>query len=161
MSNQMRSVENLQRALSMELTATHQYLLHAHVLESWGLDKLATKMREEMSEELGHAGQFINRILFFEGDPKVSEQKPAVRAESLKELFESDLKEEKAAIKFYTEAAQAASEDSDIGTRTIFERIILDEEGHMDWLRLQLDLLGRIGEAAYIANHMTLSSNDT
>jgi len=157
MSNQPRSLKNLQQALSMELTATHQYLLHAHVLEDWGLETLAAKMREEMQEELGHAGRFIDRILFLGGDPKVSEQKPAKQADTLKELFEADLADEEEAIAFYTEAANAASDDADVGTRTMFEAIVLDEEGHMGWLRQQLDLIKRIGEAAYISQHMALS----
>ena len=55
-----KSIENLQKALSMELSAVHQYLLHAHVLDDWGLDRLAVKMREEMQEEMGHAGGKIH-----------------------------------------------------------------------------------------------------
>ena len=157
MSNQPRSLKNLQKALSMELSAAHQYLLHAHVLEDWGLETLAAKMREEMQEELGHAGRYIDRVLFLDGDPKVTEEKPAVRADSLKELFEADLADEKEAISFYTQAANEARDDNDVGTRTMFENIVLDEEGHMDWLKQQLDLIKRIGEAAYIAQHMALS----
>jgi len=94
MTNKERSLKNLQKALSMELTAVHQYLLHAHVLDDWGLDKLGAKMREEMQEELGHASVFIERILYLQGEPVVSEQKAPKRAESLEALFTSDLKEE-------------------------------------------------------------------
>ena len=151
MSNQPRSLKNLQKALAMELTATHQYLLHSHVLQDWGLETLAGKMREEMQEELGHAGTFIDRVLFLDGEPKVSEEKPAKMADSLKELFEADLEDEKEAISFYTQAANEAREDNDVGTRTIFEAIVLDEEGHMDWLKQQLQLVKRIGEERYIA----------
>lgn len=157
MSNQPRSIEHLQKALSMELSAVHQYLLHAHVLEDMGLETLGAKMREEMTEELGHAGDFIDRILFLEGDPKVSERTPAKRADTLKEMFEADLKDEKEAIAFYTDAANAARDDNDVGTRTKFEAIVLDEEGHMDWLKQQLDLIKRIGEPTYIAQHMALT----
>lgn len=154
------SLENLQKALSMELTAIHQYLLHAHVLDDWGLDKLASKMREEMHEELGHAGTFINRILFLKRDPKIAAEKAPQRAQSLKDMFEVDLSDEKGAIEFYTEATQAAADAGDVGTRTIFERILLDEEGHMSWLELQLDLLQRMGEPAYIAKHMTVATGN-
>ena len=157
MSNQPRSIENLQQALAMELTAAHQYLLHAHVLEDLGLETLGAKMRAEMQEELGHAGDFIDRILFLDGDPKVSEQRPATRADSLKEMFETDMKDELEAIAFYTSAANAAREDDDVGTKAKFEAIVIDEEGHMDWLKQQLDLIRRIGEEAYIARHMALS----
>lgn len=157
MTNQPRSIRNLQKALSMELTAVHQYLLHAHVLEDWGLETLAGKMREEMQEELGHAGNFTDRILFLDGDPTMEAQRPAAKAESLKDLFEADLADEMEAISFYTQSSNEAREDNDIGTYTMFQNIVLDEEGHMDWLKQQLDLIKRIGEPAYIAQHMSLS----
>jgi len=155
MTRNSKSIENLQKAIAMEMTAIHQYLLHAHTLDDWGLDKLAGKMREELQEELGHAGEFIERIIFLGGDPKVEAAKSPKRATALKGMFEADLAEEKAAVAFYTEAAEAAAKDSDIGTRTLFERILLDEEGHIAWLDLQLDLLERMGESAYTARHMT------
>lgn len=160
MAKNTKSIANLQKALSMELTAIHQYLLHAHTLDDWGLDKMATKMREEMQEELGHAGDFIERIMFLGGDPKVEAAKTPKRATSLKGMFESDLAEEKGAVAFYTEAAEAATKESDIGTRHLFERIVLDEEGHSEWLDLQLDLLERMGEPAYIAKHMSAPGDD-
>jgi len=94
MTDRRTSLENLQTALSMELTAVHQYLLHAHTLEDWGIDKLATKMREEMQEELDHAGAFIDRIMFLGGTPRLEAAKVPQKAESLKALFEADKDEE-------------------------------------------------------------------
>jgi bacterioferritin len=155
MTENTQSIANLQTALAMELTAVHQYLLHAHTLDAWGLDKMAGKMREELQEELGHASAFIERIMFLGGDPRVEAGKTPKRAATLKGMYESDLAEEKGAVAFYTEAAEAAMKDSDIGTRTLFERILLDEEGHTAWLELQLDLLERMGEPAYVARHMS------
>lgn len=152
--NTNRSTENLQTALSMELTAMHQYQLHAAVLDDWGLSLLATKMREEMTEEMGHSEEYMSRIMFLKGEPQLTMAKTPVRAPSLKEMFESDLGDEKEAIEFYTKASVQASEDGDIGTRTLFERIALDEEQHMSWLELQLDLLERMGEPAFISKHM-------
>lgn len=150
-----KSIENLQKALSMELTASHQYQLHAAVLDDWGLDLLAKKMREEMQEELGHSDLYLNRILFLKGEPHLTFDKTPVRADSLQSLFKTDMEDEKEAIEFYTKASQQASADSDIGTRQLFEQIVMDEEGHMAWLELQLDLIERMGEAAYIAKHMS------
>ncbi len=155
MTNRTRSIENLQTALSMEMTAIHQYLLHAHVLDDWGLDVLATKMREEMTEELGHAGRFIDRILFLDGNPEIEAAKAPKRAEALDGLFAADLEEEKGAIEFYAEAAKAADEDRDVGTRMLFEEILVDEEGHKDWLAQQLGLLKRMGEPTYMVQHMS------
>lgn len=132
----------------------HQYQLHSGVLEDWGLSLLASKMREEMHEELGHSEDYMSRIMFLKGEPELTMAKAPVRAPSLKEMFESDLADEKEAIEFYTKASIQASEDGDIGTRTLFERIALDEEQHMSWLELQLDLLQRMGEPAFISKHM-------
>ncbi len=157
MNTKSECLENLQKALSMEIAAVHQYLLHAHVLEDWGLTQLGAQMREEMQEELGHAGTFINRIMFLGGDPKIEAAKAPHRSESLKDMFEADLADENDAVQFYTVAAQTAANASDVGTRTIFEQILLDEEGHMSWLQLQLDLLQRMGEPAYIARHITVT----
>ncbi len=151
------TIDNLQRALSMELTAMHQYQLHACVLDDWGLGLLATQMRQEMQEELGHSEEFLVRILFLKGDPKLNLEKLPVRAQSLKTMFETDLADEQEAIEFYTSASIQANEDRDIGTRQLFEKIVLDEEQHMNWLELQLDLLARMGEPAYIAKHISIS----
>ena len=150
-----RSIENLQKALAMELTATHQYQLHAAVLDDWGLDLLAAKMRGEMHEELGHSDLYATRMLFLKADPQFTLDKAPVRAQSLQSMFETDLADEKEAIEFYTQASQQAMEDADIGTRRLFEQIVLDEEQHMAWLELQLDLVKRMGEPAFIAKHMS------
>lgn len=156
MTNNNAILENLQTALSMELSAATQYLLHAHVLDDWGLDKLAAKMREEMQEELGHAGRFTDRILFLGGDPKMVPEKAPVRAKSLQEMFEIDKTDEKDAITFYTRGARAAYEADDIGSKALFEEIALDEEEHWGWLDLQLSLLERMGEPAFISKHMSV-----
>lgn len=149
------TLENLQTALSMELTAAHQYQLHASVLADWGIDILSEQMREEMQEELGHSDAYIERIMFLKGEPKLVMANEPKIAESLIEMFEADLTDEKDAIQFYTQAARQANEEGDIGTRTLFEKIVMDEEGHMSWLELQLDLIKRMGEPAYIAKHMS------
>ncbi len=155
MTNRSKSIENLQTALSMELTAVNQYLLHAHTLEDWGLDKLASRMREEMQEELGHAGKFIDRIMFLGGIPEIAPSKTPKMAETLAGLFEDDKAEEQGAIEFYSSAARDAADANDIGTRALFEAIVIDEEGHWDWLDRQLSTLKRMGEPAFMSIYMS------
>jgi bacterioferritin len=145
------TIDNLNKALQMEMTASHQYQLHAHVLDDWGLDKLAAKMREEQAEEIGHSDMFIERILFLKGDPEIAFANPPKRAQTLADMFKADLADEEDAVDFYLEAARQAYEENDVGTRTLFEKIALDEEGHKAWLELQLELLERLGEQAYSA----------
>lgn len=159
MSND-KTIENLNKALQMEMSAAHQYQLHAHVLQDWGLDKLAQQMRVEMKEELGHSDRFIERIMFLKGNPVIAFEKPPHRATSLVDMFKSDLADEEDAIAFYTKAARAADDVGDIGSRTLFEQIVLDEEGHKGWLELQLDLIERIGEQAYSAKFVSVGEAD-
>lgn len=149
-----QTIQNLNTALQMEITATHQYQLHAQVLEDWGLSGLAGMMRQEQAEEIGHSDRFLDRILFLGGEPELAFEKPPVRARSLREIFEADLKDEETAIRFYTQAAKEAGEVGDIGSRTLFEQIVLEEEGHKAWLETQLDLLERLGEGVYAARYL-------
>ena len=159
MSNE-NTMENLQKALQMELTAAHQYQLHAHVLDDWGLDRLAAQMREEMQEELGHSNEFIERIIFLNGKPEIEFAKKPQQASTLAKMFSEDLADEEGAIAFYTKAAQQANEVGDIGTRTLFEKVLLEEEGHKSWLELQLSLLERLGEKAFSARYVSGVQSD-
>ncbi|GAW34897.1 bacterioferritin [Roseovarius sp. A-2] len=151
MAQTTKTLENLQQAVSMELAAVSQYMLHILTAESWGLDKLAVKMRSEMLEELGHAEAYSRRMVFLGGSPELKSAKVPTAAKSLKAMFEADLADEKSSLDFYTTAASEADQARDIGTRDLFEQTALDEEGHMTWLKLQLTLLDRMGEPAFIA----------
>jgi bacterioferritin len=155
------TLKHLQQALAMELTAAHQYQLHAAVLDDWGIDRLAKKMRQEMLEELGHADQFLKRILFLKGEPVVTLAKTPAIARSLRDLFAADAADENHAIDFYANSARVAGESGDVGSRLLFEQILIDEENHMAWLELQLDLIERITEPAYIAKHMSVSGDES
>jgi bacterioferritin len=159
MSND-RTISALQTALEMEMTAGHQYQLHAHVLEDWGLNLLAAKMREEMQEEIAHSDLFMERIIFLGGSPELRFQKQPKRAETLLEMFEMDAADEQEAVEVYTKGAQLAAEVGDIGSRALFEQIVLDEEGHKSWLDLQISLLKRLGEPAFSAKWTSMDSGD-
>lgn len=151
-----QTLGNLNKALQMEMSAAHQYQLHAHVLEDWGLDRLAQQMRGEMQEELAHSDRFLARIMFLKGEPEIAFAAAPKRAKTLVDMFAADLGDEEEAIAFYTQAARAAYEVGDIGSRALFEEIVLEEEGHKAWLELQLDLIERIGEQAYAAKYVSV-----
>lgn len=155
-----QTIQNLNTALQMEITATHQYQLHAQVLDDWGLPGLADMMRQEQAEEIGHSDRFLDRILFFGGEPEIAFEKAPVRATSLREMFAADLKDEENAIRFYTQAAKEADAEGDIGSRMLFEQIVLDEEGHKAWLETQLALLERLGEGVYAARFLGAEAGD-
>lgn len=154
MSNET-TLKNLTTGLQMELTAAHQYQLHAAVLADWGIDKLAEKMREEFDEETGHQERFLERILFLGGEPELAFHSTPRRAKSLRDMFEADMRDEAEALKFYTAAAKAAYEADDLGSYELFKQIAIEEEGHKDWLQTQLDLIERIGEQNYTDKHIS------
>lgn len=154
-----KTMDHLQKALQMELTAAHQYQLHAHVLEDWGLDKLAAQMRTEMQEELGHSDLFMARIMFKQGSPNLEFDRKPAQSASLVDMFKSDLADEADAIRFYTKASQHAAQNGDIGSRVLFEKIALEEEGHKSWLELQLSLIERLGEQAFSAMYVSGSGS--
>lgn len=151
MSDKTDTLANLQTAVEMEVAATMQYMLHKLTAQDWGLGKLAAKMDDEMHEEMGHAESFADRIVFLGGTPELKPAKVPGRAQSLRDMFAADLEDEKEAIAFYTKAARQAGDAGDLGSKRLFEDSAIDEEGHMAWLELQLDLLERMGEPAYIA----------
>ncbi len=159
MSNE-KIIENLQRAVKMEFTAAHQYQLHAHTLDDWGLTRLAKQMREEMAEELGHSDLFIERLMFLKATPEIAFEKAPQKAGSLPGMFKADLADEEEAIAFYSLAARHANDVGDIGTRALFEKIALDEEGHKAWLELQLDLIERLGEKTYSAKLVSFGDDE-
>ena len=121
--------------------------LHTHVY--WGGTSLGIDAEE-----------YARRLMFLGGNPVMKPAKTPKQAKSLKAMFEADLADEKDAIAFYTKAARAASDEADIGTRNLFEQTALDEEGHMAWLDLQLSLLDRMGEPAYIAIQISGSGGE-
>jgi bacterioferritin len=149
MKGDAKVIEYLNQALRHELTAVNQYWLHYRLLDNWGLKKLAKKWREESIEEMQHADLLIARILFLSGAPNM-QPLPALRiGQALKEVLEYDLASEIDARTLYTEAATYCRSVQDHVSGDIFVGLTRDEEGHIDFLETQLDLVGRIGVELY------------
>jgi bacterioferritin len=142
-------IEILNDALRHELTAVNQYWLHYRILDNWGFKKLAKHEREESIEEMQHADKLVERILFLEGHPNMQKLDPLKIGESLKEVIECDLKAEVSARTLYIKARAICREADDLGTMALFEQLIRDEEGHIDFLETQIDLMKKIGVENY------------
>jgi bacterioferritin len=147
-------IENLNRGLRSELTAISQYWLHYRLLDNWGLNGLAKKWRAESIEEMQHADRFVDRILFLEGHPNLQVLDPLRIGQNVREIMESDLKAEVEARAFYAEAADHARSVKDFPSKDLFEKLMAEEEGHIDFLETQLDLIGRIGVELYTQAHV-------
>lgn len=142
-------IDYLNKALRHELTAVNQYWLHYRMLDDWGFTKLAKKQREESIEEMEHADSLIERILFLEGLPNLQQLDALMIGQNIKEVLECDLKAEYSARTLYMEARDICRKKEDYGSMKLFEKLIEDEEGHIDWLETQLELIGNIGVENY------------
>lgn len=149
------SLKHLQRAITMELTTVNQYLLQAHQLANWGIDRLAERMFEEVEEERGHANKYIARMLFLDGEPNVRDLDEIVKPVSVRQIFEVQHKMELEARAYYDKAARECQQAGDSGTFDLFVSILKEEEGHIDFLEDQFDLLELMGEQYYIGRQVS------
>jgi bacterioferritin len=138
-------IDILNEALKHELTAVNQYWLHYRLLEDWGFTRLAKKEREESIEEMQHADKLTARIIFLEGHPNMQYLNPLMIGQNIKEVLESDLKAEYSARDLYMKAREICRAAEDYVSMELFENLLEDEEGHIDFIETQLQLLASIG----------------
>lgn len=149
MKGDARVIDYLNSALRSELTAVSQYWLHYRLQEDWGFGKIAAKSREESIEEMHHADKLIERIIFLEGHPNLQKLDPLRIGQTLKETMESDLAAEHDARTLYIEARNHCDSVGDYVSKNLFEDLIADEEGHIDFLETQLHLYETLGAAGF------------
>ncbi|MFW8594896.1 bacterioferritin [Cribrihabitans neustonicus] len=149
MKGDTKIIDYLNKALRHELTAVSQYWLHYRMQEDWGLGSMAKKSREESIEEMEHADKLIERILFLEGHPNLQKLDPLRIGQTPKETLECDLAAEREARDLYKEARDACHSAGDYVSMKLFEELMKDEEGHIDFLETQLELHDRIGAENY------------
>jgi bacterioferritin len=147
-------IEFLNETLTAELTAINQYFVHAKMLQHWGFKKLGDKVFAESIDEMKHADELIDRILFLEGVPNVQRYSKINVGETPKEQFEIDVKTEYEAVERFNRGVALCRQHGDNATRELLERMLISEEGHVDWLETQLGLIARLGEERYLAEQM-------
>lgn len=154
MKGDQKVIEYLNRGLRSELTAINQYWLHYRMLDNWGYKVLAKKWRAESIEEMVHADKFVDRIIFLDGFPNLQVLDPLRIGQDVKEILEADLAAEQEARALYQEAAAYCHSVKDFPTRDLFEELMTDEEGHIDFLETQLDLVDKLGVQLYAQHHI-------
>lgn len=160
MKGDAKVIDYLNRGLRSELTAINQYWLHYRLLDDWGYRDLAKKWRAESIEEMNHADKFVTRIIFLEGFPNMQVLDPLRIGQSVKEVLECDLAAEYDARALYREAALYCQEIGDLPSKILFEELMTDEEGHIDFLETQLDLVAKLGEQLYAQHHIGELNDD-
>ena len=149
MKGKKEVIDILNDALKHELGAINQYWLHYRMLDNWGFTKLAKKEREESIEEMRHADKLVTRIIFLEGFPNMQHIDPLMIGQNIKEILECDLKAEYSARALYMEARACCRKEEDYVSMDLFEELLRDEEGHINHLETQLNLLKEIGIQNY------------
>ena len=143
-------VEYLNTQLTNELTAINQYFLHARTLAHWGVTKLGKKEYEESIEEMKHADQLIQRILFLNGLPNVQRMNQIAVGENVEEILKADMQLEEKALGDLREAIAYCESVRDYVSRDLFVHILENEEEHVDFLDRQFDLIKLVGIERYI-----------
>jgi bacterioferritin len=154
MKGDAKVIAVLQEVLKAELTAINQYFLHAEMCENWGYEKLAAQTRAESIEEMTHAEKLIERILLLDGTPNMSDYFKIVVGADVKAQFSNDLNVEYDAVKRLNEGIRLCVAAGDNGSRELLQRILVDEEHHIDYLEAQLHAIQEIGLPNYLAQQL-------
>lgn len=142
-------IAELNEALREELTAINQYFVHAEMCHNWGYHKLGSYIRKQAIDEMKHAEQLIERILFLDAMPKM-EYLPLTIGQTVRAQIESDLKLEVNAVAMYNKAIRVSRDEGDDQSRDLFSKLLKDEEEHVDWLEAQLHMIKEMGYERYL-----------
>jgi bacterioferritin len=155
MKGNPKVVDALNEALHEELTAINQYFLHAEMCENWHYDRLGELIKKQSIGEMKHAEVLIERILFLDGTPNLTKQISLTIGKNVKEQIQSDLKLEIEAVAMYNRAIETAREGADNASRELFERLLKDEEEHVDWLEAQVHQMSELGYERYLSQQIS------
>jgi len=144
----------LDQLLADELTAINQYMVHSEMCENWGYNKLHMDIRKQAMDEMHHAEWLIERMIFFEGTPTVSNLNPIKIGKTVTEMINNDDKDELDAVRSYNEAIKLARELNDQGTVDLLTKILKMEEGHVDWADIQRAQIEQMGLEDYLVNQV-------
>ena len=154
MKGDPKVIEFLNQVLKAELTAINQYFLHAEMCENWGYQRLAKLIKKESIEEMTHAEKLMERILYLDGTPNMTDYFKINIGATVEAQFKNDLDLEYDAVKRLNAGIQLCVAAGDNGSRDLAQKILDDEEHHVDWLEGQLHAIGEMGIANYLAQQL-------
>ena len=154
MKGDAKVIEFLNQVLKAELTAINQYFLHAEMCENWGYERLAKLIRKESIEEMTHAEKLMERILYLDGSPNMTDYFKINIGQTVEQQFKNDLQLEYDAVKRLNDVIQLCVSLNDGGSRALADKILTDEEHHIDWLEAQLHAIGEMGYQNYLAQQL-------
>jgi len=147
-------IEVLSEMLKEELGAINQYMLHAEMMENWGYKRLSDLTKKQSIGEMKHAEAIMERILFLEGLPNMSEMGKIKIGKDVPQQIKNDLELEKTAVAAYNRAVDACRKAGDNATADFLKEILKDEEEHVDFLETQLSLIEQLTLPIYLTEQM-------
>jgi len=153
-------INALNAGLTIELTAINQYFICSKMCKDWGLNKLAAHFYAESIEEMKHAEEVIDRILYLEGLPEIARYDKILVGDNPRQQIQDSLTLESKGVTTYNEGVRLCLEVGDSGSRDLMERMVVESETSIDWAETQLDLMDRIGLERYLAQHIGDSGGD-
>ena len=147
-------VAYLNQVLKSELTAVHQYLLHAALCKNWGYGRLHEQLSHLANEEVGHSSGLIDHILYLDGTPEVEHLDRVGAGRTVQELFRADLGFEREDVELLRKAIAHCAKVEDFTTRHMLEAMIEDSEEHVDWFETQLRTIDQVGLDRYLAEQI-------
>jgi len=154
MKGDPKVIDFLNQVLKAELTAINQYFLHAEMCENWGYERLAKLIRKESIEEMQHAEKLIERILYLDASPNMSDYFKINIGQTVEQQYKNDVQLEYDAVKRLNDGIQLCIAQNDGGSRELAEKILSDEEHHIDWLEAQLHAIDEMGYQNYLAQQL-------
>jgi bacterioferritin len=142
-------IEHLNNTLTNELTAINQYFLHARILQHWGVTKLGKFEYHQSIDEMKHADELIQRVLFLGGLPNLQKLNQLAIGETVEEILKADLNLEETALDELREGIAYCESVRDYVSRDLLDRILKSEEEHVDFLERQFDLIKLVGIERY------------
>jgi bacterioferritin len=155
MKGNTKVIEKLNSLLADELTAISQYMVQAEMCANWGYKQLSETIEKRAIDEMKHAEKHIERIIFLEEKPIVSELNKLHIGETVEAFHKNDWDAENGAIQAYNDGIKLATEMSDNGTREMLESILRDEENHIDWIETQFDQIKQMGIQVYLSEQIS------
>ena len=155
MQGNKKVIARLNLALRYELTAVVQYMVQAEICENWGYGRLAGITKSRAIEEMKHAEALIERLLFLDATPDVNVALNPTLGKDVPQQFEAGLADETAAVREYNESVELCRQIGDSGSKELFDKLLHDEERHVDFLEAQLSSIKQMGIAPYLAQQMS------
>ena len=147
-------IEALNAGLTIELTAINQYFICSKMCANWGLDRLAKHFYDESIEEMKHAEEVIDRILYLDGVPEIARYDVIKAGDNPKQQIEDSLALETKGVATYNEGIKLCIEAGDSGSRDLMERMVVESEESVDWAEAQFDLIKLVGLENYLSQQM-------